>query len=103
MSRRLLEDGPIRRILRGQNASSEPTPSYTVLTWYLEKLQDALQDEKSAIDMYRSLINNASEIGYQDDVEHLTKILHDEEGHHSDLLELISDVEDQLRIRGWKL
>lgn len=88
MSRRLLEDGPIRRLLRGQNVSSEPTPPNSVLVAYLEKLQNALQDEKSAIDMYQSLSNNASEIGYQDDADDLREILHDEVRHYGDLSDL---------------
>ena len=100
---RFLEDGPIRRILRGQNVSSEPSPPDSVLVAYLEKMQGALQDEMDAIKMYRSLVNNALEIGYQDDVEDLTKILNDEERHHSDLSELIGDVDEELRKRGWKL
>jgi len=100
---RFLEDGPIRRLLKGQNVSSEPTPPDSVLAAYLEKLQGALQDEKSAIDMYQSLSNNASEIGYQDDAEDLGKIMYDEVRHHSELSDLIGDVEEELRKRGWKL
>ncbi|MDP2953517.1 MAG: ferritin family protein [Chloroflexota bacterium] len=100
---RLLKDGPIRRLLKGQDVSSEPTPPDSVLTWYLEELQGALQDEKSAIKMYQSISSKASEIGYQEHATEIRNIMFDEERHQRKLSELIRGVEDELRKRGWKL